>query len=124
MRPLFLLPEHFLLLERMIIVKLYETSEPVNLGYGTQRGRFPVSWFVVANLEVTNYPAPAESRTDASAFAADYNAVSNAVGVQVLDGRVVVHVVGDDRVSFFHGMCSADVKGSAPGSVLAALILT
>ncbi len=78
----------------------------------------------MANLEVTDYPAHAESRTDASAFAADYNAVSNAAGVRVLDGRVVVRVIGDDRVSFFHGMCSADVKGSAPGSVLAALILT
>src|SRR5260370_39975827 len=93
-------------------------------GCGTQHGRFPVSWFVVANLEVTDYPAHAESRTDASAFAADYNAVSNAAGVRVLDGRVVVRVVGDDRVSFFHGMCTADVKGAAPGSVLAALILT
>ena len=42
----------------------------------------------------------------------------------MLDGRVLVRVIGDDRVSFFHGMCSADVKGAKPGSVLAALILT
>jgi folate-binding protein YgfZ len=64
------------------------------------------------------------SEPRASAFGLDYDAVRRAVGVRVLDGRVLVRVVGDDRVSFFHGMCSADVKGSQPGSVLAALILT
>jgi folate-binding protein YgfZ len=73
---------------------------------------------------MTQLATPTGSRIDAAAFAADYNAVINAAGVRVLDGRVVVRVVGDDRVSFFHGMCSADVKGSAPGAVLAALILT
>ena len=44
--------------------------------------------------------------------------------MRVLDDRVVVRVVGDDRVSFFHGMCSADMKGAKPNDVLAALILT
>ncbi len=69
--------------------------------------------------------APAESGPDAAAaFDADYDAVWHAAGLRVLDGRVVVRVVGDDRVSFFHGMCSADVKGAASGSILAALILT
>jgi folate-binding protein YgfZ len=77
----------------------------------------------VANLEVTELATPADSGAD-SAFHADYDAVSRAAGVRVLDGRVVVQVVGADRVSFFHGMCSADVKGSASGSVLPALILT
>jgi len=72
---------------------------------------------------MTDLTAPADSSSD-GAFDADYDAVSKVAGVRVLDGRVVVRVVGDDRVSFFHGMCSADVKGSAPGSVLAALILT
>ena len=73
---------------------------------------------------MTQLTTPTKSGTDAAAFDADYNAVVNATGVRVLDGRALVRVVGDDRVSFFHGMCSADVKGGAPGSVLAALILT
>src|SRR5271168_2114198 len=72
---------------------------------------------------MTDLTAPADSSSD-GVFDADYDAVINAAGVRVLDGRFLVRVVGDDRVSFFHGMCSADVKGSAPGSVLAALILT
>src|SRR5512135_2245406 len=54
----------------------------------------------------------------------DYIAVTQAAGVRVLDGRIVVRVVGDDRVSFFHGMCSADVKDASAGSVLPALFLT
>jgi folate-binding protein YgfZ len=74
---------------------------------------------VVANLETSEISEPR-----ASAFGLDYDTVRRAAGVRVLDGRVLVRVVGDDRVSFFHGMCSADVKGAAPGSVLAALILT
>lgn len=73
---------------------------------------------------MTQLTTPADSGADAAAFDADYDAVINAAGVRLLDGRVVVRVVGDDRVPFFHGMCSADVKGSASGSVLAALIMT
>lgn len=68
--------------------------------------------------------ASAGSGTDTAAFDADYDAVSRAAGVRVLDGRVVVRAVGDDRVSFFHGMCSADIKGAKPGSILPALFLT
>ncbi len=55
---------------------------------------------------------------------ADYIAATEAVGVRVLGERRVVRVVGDDRVSFFHGMCSADVKGAVPGTILPALFLT
>jgi folate-binding protein YgfZ len=73
---------------------------------------------------MTQLTTPTKSSTDTAAFDADYNAAINAAGVRVLNGRALVRVVGDDRVSFFHGMCSADVKGSVPGSVLAALILT
>ena len=73
---------------------------------------------------MTQLTTPNNSGTDVASFDADYSAVINAAGVRVLDERVVVRVVGDDRMSFFHGMCSADVNGSAPGSVLAALILT
>src|SRR5712692_2824729 len=79
---------------------------------------------MTANFKMMDNPSPAESGTDAAAFDADYDAVRRAAGAHVLDGRIVVRVVGDDRISFFHGMCSADVKGAASGSVLAALILT
>lgn len=73
---------------------------------------------------MTDRATRADSGGDSSAFEADYDAVCRAAGVRVLKGRVVVRVVGDDRVSFMHGMCSADVKGASSGSVLPALILT
>ncbi|MGA9724985.1 MAG: glycine cleavage T C-terminal barrel domain-containing protein [Candidatus Binatus sp.] len=41
-----------------------------------------------------------------------------------LDARIIVRVTGDDRASFLHGMCTADVKGAKPGSILPALFLT
>ena len=62
--------------------------------------------------------------TTGSEIAADYAAVTSGAGVRILAGRKVVRVVGDDRATFFHGMCSADVKSAAPGAVLPALILT
>jgi folate-binding protein YgfZ len=46
------------------------------------------------------------------------------VGILTLDARIVVRVIGDDRASFLHGMCSADVKGGRPGAILPALFLT
>jgi folate-binding protein YgfZ len=45
-------------------------------------------------------------------------------GVLILDGRIVVRVTGDDRASFLHGMCTADVNGARPGTILPALFLT
>ena len=38
--------------------------------------------------------------------------------------RMVVRVVGDDRVSFLHGMCSNDIKNARPGAIVPALFLT
>jgi len=35
-----------------------------------------------------------------------------------------VRVTGDDRASFLHGMCTADVNGAQPGTILPALFLT
>lgn len=43
---------------------------------------------------------------------------------RMLDERTVVRITGDDRVSFLHGMCSADIKGAKPESVLPGLFLT
>jgi folate-binding protein YgfZ len=45
-------------------------------------------------------------------------------GVLILDARIVVRVTGDDRASFLHGMCTADVNGAQPGAILPALFLT
>ena len=45
-------------------------------------------------------------------------------GVLRLDGRILVRVTGDDRASFLHGMCTADVNGARPGAILPTLFLT
>jgi tRNA-modifying protein YgfZ len=50
--------------------------------------------------------------------------LESTAGIIPLDGRIVVRVIGDDRASFFHGMCTADVKGARPGTILPALFLT
>ena len=44
--------------------------------------------------------------------------------MRLLDDRVVVRVIGDDRVSFLHGMCSADIKGLKADAVAMGLFLT
>ena len=54
----------------------------------------------------------------------DYRALTSAVTVRVLADRIVVRMIGDDRVSFLHGMCSNDIKGLAAGAVMPALFLT
>ncbi len=60
----------------------------------------------------------------ATSLDAEYGALTEGVGFHILDDRMIVRVTGDDRVSFFHGMCSADVKGAHPGDVVPALFLT
>jgi folate-binding protein YgfZ len=45
-------------------------------------------------------------------------------GILPLDARIIVRVTGDDRASFLHGMCTADVNGARPGTILPALFLT
>ena len=45
-------------------------------------------------------------------------------GILPLDTRILVRVTGDDRASFLHGMCTADVNGAKPGTILPALFLT
>ena len=59
-----------------------------------------------------------------SADSSAYDVVTHSAGILALDARTVVRVTGDDRASFFHGMCSADVNGARPGSILPALFLT
>jgi folate-binding protein YgfZ len=62
--------------------------------------------------------------TAVAADRAGYEAATNRAGVAEVGDRIVVRVTGDDRAEFLHGMCSADIKGAAPGSVVAALFLT
>ena len=55
---------------------------------------------------------------------AGYEALRRGAGVRICVERTVIRMTGDDRVSFLHGMCSNDVKGMAPGGIVAALFLT
>ena len=54
----------------------------------------------------------------------EYDAIKSGVGIHLLEDRLVVRVSGDDRISFMHGMCTADVKSLAPGKLARALFLT
>jgi folate-binding protein YgfZ len=54
----------------------------------------------------------------------EYDAIKSGTGIRLLEDRLVVRVSGDDRISFMHGMCTADVKSLAPGKLARALFLT
>ncbi|MGH8275494.1 MAG: YgfZ/GcvT domain-containing protein, partial [Steroidobacteraceae bacterium] len=54
----------------------------------------------------------------------EYGALKSGAGFCHLDDRLIIRVSGDDRVSFLHGMCTADVKGLQPGRVAPALFVT
>jgi folate-binding protein YgfZ len=53
-----------------------------------------------------------------------YDAIKSGAGLSLLEDRLIVGVTGDDRISFVHGMCTADVKSMAPGQLARALFLT
>ncbi|HEY2106232.1 MAG TPA: glycine cleavage T C-terminal barrel domain-containing protein [Candidatus Binataceae bacterium] len=55
---------------------------------------------------------------------AELEALTTHAGVCRREDRMAVRVVGDDRASFLHGMCSNDIKGLQPGTLTYALILT
>lgn len=55
---------------------------------------------------------------------AGYEALRRGAGVRICVERTVIRMTGEDRVSFLHGMCSNDIKGMAPGGIVAALFLT
>jgi folate-binding protein YgfZ len=54
----------------------------------------------------------------------DYDVLRRGAGVHALFERKVIRVVGDDRVSFLHGMCSNDIKNAGSGAIVPALFLT
>ncbi len=51
-------------------------------------------------------------------------ALAESAGLRLLADRLIVRVTGEDRVAFFHGMCSNDLRGARPGAVVPALFLT
>jgi folate-binding protein YgfZ len=69
-----------------------------------------------------NQACISESRRGRGASA--YDATTTGAGIATLDDRLIVRIVGDDRIPFMHGMCSNDIKGLATGAVAPALILT
>jgi folate-binding protein YgfZ len=78
----------------------------------------------VSLSNITRYePIPAGTGLGMS-IVEDYKALTSAVTVRVLADRIVVRMIGDDRVSFLHGMCSNDIKGLAAGAIIPALFLT
>src|SRR5260370_7750409 len=66
---------------------------------------------------------PGESDTGGD-VAAQLQALITHAGIGRREERLVVRMVGDDRITFLHGMCSNDIKGLKPGTVTYALILT
>jgi folate-binding protein YgfZ len=54
----------------------------------------------------------------------EYHAIHSGAGSHVIDNRLIVRVSGDDRITFMHGMCTADVNHLPPGNVTRALFLT
>jgi folate-binding protein YgfZ len=66
-------------------------------------------------------PRAARSR---AAIVREYQAIKSGAGYCRLDDRLLIRVSGDDRVSFLHGMCTADIKGMRPGQVVPALFVT
>ncbi len=72
----------------------------------------------MSSLEQGALNAFPESRIDA-----EYFALRNGAGISPLADRLLIRVVGSDRVAFMHGMCSQDVKSLAAGAVAPALIL-
>jgi folate-binding protein YgfZ len=69
------------------------------------------------------FPAPVNAPRNEQLERA-YHALGAGAGFRQLDDRLIVRVVGDDRVSFLHGMCTADVKGLPPGKIAPALFVT
>ncbi len=57
-------------------------------------------------------------------FEADYRALTAGVGCRLMEERMLVRMVGDDRVPFLHGMCSNDIAGLKPGMIAPALLMT
>ncbi|HXR23894.1 MAG TPA: glycine cleavage T C-terminal barrel domain-containing protein [Candidatus Binataceae bacterium] len=69
-------------------------------------------------------PASPRAARSREAIVREYQAIKAGAGYCRLDDRLIIRVSGDDRVSFLHGMCTADIKGMRPGQVAPALFVT
>jgi len=76
----------------------------------------------VALLNEGSQTAPESNAADS--VGREYAIIRSGAAMRLLDHRLIVRVTGDDRVSFLHGMCSADIKGLKPGVVTPGLFLT
>ncbi len=76
---------------------------------------------IVTNVAIGSCPSETAS---GERVARDYYAIKSGIGYRRLDDRMLVRVTGDDRVSFLHGMCTADIKGMRIGQVAYALFVT
>jgi folate-binding protein YgfZ len=65
---------------------------------------------------------PVDSHTEGG-LRAQLEALTEGAGICRRDDRLMVRMVGDDRATFLHGMCSNDIKNLKPGMVTYALIL-
>jgi folate-binding protein YgfZ len=72
--------------------------------------------------ETTRTIAPASANREE--VRADYDVIQRGGGVCALFERQLIRVLGDDRVSFLHGMCSNDIKNARSGAIVPALFLT
>jgi len=76
-------------------------------------------------MEQTNLDNPGAAGSPAASVSADdYRALIEDAGFRTMPERIMVRVVGTDRIAFFQGMCSADVKGAPAGAIVPALLLT
>jgi folate-binding protein YgfZ len=71
-----------------------------------------------------NSAAPAADFKLAPEIAREYEAASHGAGIRFMAERMLIRIAGDDRVSFLHGMCTADIKSMKPGDSAAALFVT
>jgi folate-binding protein YgfZ len=69
-------------------------------------------------------PAAAAGFDTTPELANEYATVSRGAGIRFLEERILIRMSGEDRVSFLHGMCTADIKGMKPGEAAAALFVT
>lgn len=77
-----------------------------------------------ANSTVIPHGQVSRHVPDNAGVEADYATLRGGAGVRLCAERAVIRMSGDDRASFLHGMCSNDIRGLKPGSLVAALFLT
>ena len=75
-------------------------------------------------METGRDGAVAADFDNAPEIVGEYEAASHGVGMRFVEERILIRMFGDDRVSFLHGMCTADIKGMKSGEVAAALFVT